>query len=226
MSAGAAGTVVGLALVRPVARALPWRAIAAAGCLGLMLAGVARLMGDRTTEWQAVNVLRACALAFAMGLAFLLDDPARHTTAAVPNRRAVRHLLRAALVAPVAALWWTAALLLVPSDVRPPAAGITLEASAACALALAGAALAVRRGDSTRPGRSVAGALLTSAVLAVLLWPDRWELFVAPGQPAWAAAHDRWAVLLGAALAVWAACGAEPLRRRPRGRTPRLRRPG
>ncbi|MFE9924419.1 ABC transporter [Streptomyces sp. NPDC005774] len=202
------------ALLRPVVRTLPWRAIGVAGGLGLLFAAAPRLMGDDATGRLALNALRMSAVAFALGAAFLLDDPARHTTAAVPTRRAVRHTLRLALVVPVAALWWTGTLLLVPAGVRPPVGGITLEAAATLALALAGAAFAVRRSDSTRPGQAVAGALFTTAVLASVLWPERWALFVAPDDEKWAAAHDRWTVLLCAALAVWAACGAEPVRRR------------
>ncbi|WP_243762332.1 ABC transporter [Streptomyces sp. Tu 3180] len=212
-SAEVSGRPVGLALVRPVARAVPWRAVGTAGALGLLLAAVPRLTGDQATGWLALNALRSSALAFALGLAFLLDDPARHTTAAVPTRRPVRHALRLALVAPVAALWWTAALHLVPRAVRPPEAGVTVEAAAVLALALAGAALAVRVGGGTGPGRAVAGGLLASAVLAPLLWPGRWALFVTPDDERWAAAHDRWTVLLCAALVVAAVCAAEPLRR-------------
>ncbi|MFE9773833.1 ABC transporter [Streptomyces sp. NPDC005931] len=201
-----------------MARTVPWRSVGAAGGVGLLLAGVPRLMGDDgANDWLVVTVLRAAAVAFALGLAFLLDDPARHTTAAVPTRWAVRHTLRVALVAPVAALWWTVAVLLVPEPVRPPVDDVTLEAAATFVLALAGAAFAVRRGG-TLPGRVVAGALLVSAVLAPLLLPGRWELFTTPGEEGWAAAHDRWALLLGAAVAVGAACAAEPVRRRPWGR--------
>lgn len=202
------------ALVRPVMRTMPWRAIGVAGGLGLLFAAAPRLLGEDATGRLALNALRMSALAFALGAAFLLDDPARHTTAAVPTRRVVRHTLRLAPVVPVAALGWTVALLLVPAGVRPPVGGVTLEAAAALALALAGAAFAVRRSDSTRPGQAVAGALFTTAVPASLLWPERWALFVAPDDERWAAAHDRWTVLLCAALAVWAVCGAEPVRRR------------
>jgi hypothetical protein len=110
-------------------------------------------------------------------------------------------------------VWWTAALLLVPGPVRPPAAGITLEAATALALALAGAALTNHRGDSARPGQAVAAFLLVGSVLGPLLVPGRWALFVTPGDPRWAAAHDRWTVLLCAAVVVGAVCATEPRRR-------------
>ncbi|MFI8203629.1 ABC transporter [Streptomyces sp. NPDC085937] len=202
-----------LQLLRPVARAVPWRAVAAASGLGLLAAALPRLSGGEVTPWATVTALRAAALSFALGAAFLLDDPARHTTAAVPVRRALRQALRYALLVPFAALWWTAALLLVPEEARPPAGDVTLEAASALVLALAGAAFAARRG-SARPGQGVAALLLLSAVLAPLLSPAGWGMFTEPADPRWAAAHDRWAVLLCALLLALAVSCAEPVRRR------------
>ncbi|WP_399886400.1 ABC transporter [Streptomyces sp. BBFR51] len=200
-------------LIGPLWRTLPWRALAAAGTLGLLIAGTPVLTGAEPAPWQTLLLLRGVALIGALGLAFLLDDPARHLTAAVPTHRPVRQALRVALVAPLAALWWTAALLLVPSASRPPAGDVTLEAAAVGVLALAGAALVVRLTEEARPGPFVAAFLLLAAVLAPLLAPGDWALFGQPDDPRWPAAHDRWAVLLVAATAVGALCGPEPLGR-------------
>ncbi|MFD6904797.1 ABC transporter [Streptomyces sp. NPDC060077] len=205
-------------LLWPVVRTMPWRMIAAAAVLGLLLAAYPGLTDDEPNGWSALIALRAAAVAFALGAAFLLDDPARHTTAAVPTRRALRHGLRLALLAPVAALWWTASLLAVPEPVRPPVGDITVEAATILALALTGAALAVQRGDGARPGQAVAGFLLGSAILAPLLCPDGWALFVDQGDPRWAAAHDRWTVLLCAVLLTGAVAVTEPVRRSVRRR--------
>ncbi|NUR39627.1 MAG: ABC transporter [Streptomyces sp.] len=204
---------VTLALVAPVLRTLPWRALGAAGALGLLIASMARLTDD-ADELLALNLLRAAALAFALGLAFVLDDPARHTTAPVPTRRPVRHTLRLALVGPFTAAWWTTAVLLVPAGIRPPVGDVTLEAGAAFTLALAASAAAIRFTQAAEPGQAVAGAMLTTAVLGLLLWPGRWPLFVATEDPRWGAAHDRWAMVLAAVVVVWGACGPEPLKRR------------
>ena len=201
------------ALLVPVLRTLPWRALGAAGAVGLLIVSMARLT-DEADEMLALNLLRAAALAFALGLAFVLDDPARHTTAAVPTRRPARHALRVALVAPVTAAWWTAALLIVPDGIRPPVGDVTLEAGAAFMLALAASAAAIRLTQAAEPGQAVAGAVLTTAVLGLLLWPGRWELFVGTQDPKWAAAHDRWGMVLVGAVVVWGVCGPEPLRRR------------
>ncbi|WP_256984368.1 ABC transporter [Streptomyces sp. XY006] len=198
-------------LLVPVHRTLPWGAVGAAGGAGLLLAALTRT--GETGERLSLPLLRAAVLAFALGLVFLLDDPARHTTATVPTPRPVRVALRTALVVPAAAAWWTVALLLVPPDVRPPVGDLTLEAGAAFVLAVTAAAAVVRFTEVTRPGLPVAGGLLTTAVLALLLWPERWALFVAVEDKRWAAAHDRWAVLLAAAALAGMLCTREPLRR-------------
>ncbi|WP_336298809.1 ABC transporter [Streptomyces cinnabarinus] len=200
-------------LIRPVWRTLPWPALGTGAAVGLLVAWMSRLYAENFDPWLALNTLRTAALAFALGLAFVLDDPARHTTAAVPVPRFVRQGLRLALVAPVAVLWWTAAVLLVPAELRPPVGATTLEAGAACALALAGAAAWIRRSQEPEPGVSVAAAVLTAAVLAGLLLPDDWKLFVAADDPAWDAAHGRWGVLLGAAVVGWTIWAREPVRR-------------
>ncbi|MEV2216370.1 ABC transporter [Streptomyces sp. NPDC050997] len=201
-------------LLAPLARTMPWRTLGAAGALGLLAAAMPRLLGDEPSDWLALNLLRAAALALAAGLAFVLDDPARHTTAPVPVRRPVRQLLRAALAVPFTALFWTAAVLLVPAAVRPPVGAVTLEAATTFALALALSAVAIRFREEPRPGAGVTAVLLTGAVLSALLPPDRWALMVTVKDERWAAAHERWGVLLAAALAVWAMCGMEPVRRR------------
>lgn len=205
--------VVGWALLVPVLRSLPWRALGAAGGVGLLLAGAARWLIDGD-EWLALNLLRATALAFALGLAFLLDDPARQTTAPVPTTRPVRQALRVVLVAPFLALGWTVAVLLVPGEIRPPVGDVTLEAAGTFVLALAAAAVAVRFTEASEPGQGVAAAVLTLAVVMPLALPGRWAMFVAVRDERWAASHERWVWVLVAAAVVWVACGPERLRRR------------
>ncbi|MGC0339700.1 ABC transporter [Streptomyces sp. SLBN-8D4] len=200
------------ALVAAVARTVPWRAVGAGAVVGLLIVGLPRLLSATPDAWLGLTLLRAAALVFALGLAFLLDDPARGLTTPVPTRRWVRSGLRVALVAPVAALWWTAALALVPAPARPPVGAVTLEAAATAVLAVAAAAVAVRFTDEPEPGPSVAAGFLTLGLLAPLLLPTRWDLFVAVGDPNWQAAHMRWAVLLAAAVLSAAACTVEPVR--------------
>ncbi|MFH8467319.1 ABC transporter [Streptomyces sp. NPDC017991] len=204
------------ALLPPVWRALPRRALAAATAVGLLLAGIPRLQSGLPDPLVGLYALRAAALAFALGLAFLLDDPARHITSAVPARRPVRVALRVALVAPWAVLCWTTALLLVPEESRPPAGALTLEAAATAVLALAAATLVIRRTQATEPGAAISMWLLVTGVTAALLLPPDWTLFVAPDDPRWQSTHDRWALLLTAAAVVGARACAEPVRAGPR----------
>lgn len=202
-----------LALVPPVWRTLPRTALAVCGGFGLLLAGIPRLQSGPPDPWLCVNLLRGAALMLGVGLAFLLDDPARHTTATVPVRRPLRSALRMALVAPGAALWWTLALLLVPGRARPPAGALTLEAAAIAVTALAVASAAVRFTERTEPGTAVAaGLLVTAMTVPTVLLPERWALLVAVHDPHWAAAHERWAVVLTAAVVLCALCCPEPVR--------------
>ncbi|MEU8793286.1 ABC transporter [Streptomyces sp. NPDC048643] len=205
---------VAAVLVRPVWRTLPRTALATGAGLGLLLAGTPRTLSGEVDPWLCLNVLRAAALAFGLGLAFLLDDPARHTTAAVPTRRPVRIGVRLGLVAPLSAAWWTAVLLLIPDEGRPPVGAVTLEAAALAALALAAATMAVRHAEATEPGIAVSAGLVGTVFTAALLLPERWELFVATHDPHWDDAHRRWAGVLVVAVLAGACSLAEPLRRR------------
>ncbi|MFJ9245509.1 ABC transporter [Streptomyces sp. NPDC101776] len=200
-------------LVRPVARALPWRAVGGGAAAGLLLAALPRLTSSDPDPWMTLLLLRGAALAFALGLTFLLDDPARHVTATVPTRRMVRTALRTALVAPPAALWWTAAVLLIPAEVRPPVGDITLEAAAATVVALAASALATRLTPEPEPGQRVAIALLATSMAATLFIPQSWGLLTTPKDKNWAPGHDRWTLILLSATLLWAVCGPEPLKR-------------
>ncbi|WP_234021899.1 ABC transporter [Streptomyces sp. Amel2xE9] len=214
------GTALSWALVRVVWRVLPWRVLGAAGVLGAAMAAGTRLTGREPDAMTGLLVLRLAALVGGLALAFLFDDPARRTTEAVPVRRPVWAGLRLTLVAPLAAVWWTAVLFLVPAAARPPAGAVTLEAAAIGVTAVALAAASVRLRSEPDPGAGAALTLLALAV-AVLLLPSRWNLLVPPGDPNWAEAHRWWAGLLVAAALLCAAGLPEPLHRlryTPRGR--------
>ncbi|MFF9280051.1 ABC transporter [Streptomyces griseosporeus] len=200
------------ALIRPTVRALPRGPLLAGAVTGLLVAALPRLLPGLGTPETGAVLLRVSALAMALGLAFLLDDPSRPTTETTPAGRPLKVGLRAALLAPLAALAWSGALLLLPRDARPPLAGLTLEAVTLAATALALAAATVRTSAEPEPGRAAAVGLLALVVAGTLL-PDRWGLFVAPGSPQWAAAHGRWAAVLAAAVIVWTVSVPEPLRR-------------
>ncbi|MEU2285885.1 ABC transporter [Streptomyces sp. NPDC013178] len=200
-------------LVPPVWQSLPWRALAVAGGLGLLLAAAARLPEQGPGQGPGLFLLRLAALTGALGLAFLLDDPARNTTETTPLGRPLRAGLRVLLVAPLAVLWWTTALLLIPGPTRPPLGPATLEAAAIAAAALALATAAVRFTDAAEVGKGTAIWLGVTAA-AVTLVPERWGLSAVPGEPWWEATQVRWAVVLGVTSAATALYTPEPLRRR------------
>ncbi|MCK1823257.1 ABC transporter [Streptomyces sp. XM83C] len=200
------------ALIRPTVRALPRGPLATGAVVCLLAASLPRLLPDLRTLEAATLLLRAGAVALALGLAFLLDDPSRPTTQTTPAGRPLRLWLRAALVVPAAGLAWSGALLLIPAEARPPLAGLTLEAAALAVTALALAATSLRTTGRSEPGRGAAAALVT-LVAGALLLPRGWVLFTAPDSPLWAEAHTRWSAVLAASLTVWAAGLPEPLRR-------------
>ncbi|MFF5305028.1 ABC transporter [Streptomyces sp. NPDC013161] len=209
-------------LIRPVLRALPVRALGATAAVALLIAALPRLLSDEPDPWSALVALRAAALTFALGLAFVLDDPTRDLTSSVPTRRILRTTLRVALVAPFAVAWWTAAVLLIPSKIRPPVGDMTLEAAAAAVLSLAAAATALRFTTEPEPGQRVAAGFLVVALVSPLALPNDWGMYVSPPEKQWGVGHDHWAMLLVGAAAVWAACGPEPVRRRLLGRRTRV----
>ncbi|MEU1517894.1 ABC transporter [Streptomyces sp. NPDC005811] len=197
-------------LLVPVWRTLPRRALTIAGAVGLLFAASTRLPDHAPGTEQGLFVLRLTALSGALGLAFLLDDPARNTSATTPVARPLRTVLRLAMVLPLTALWWTAALLLVPSPTRPPLLPVTLQAAATTAAALALATLAVRFSDSPEVGRRTATYLLTASAVA-LLTPNRWGLLATPSDPWWEPTQLRWAAVLGVTLTICALWTREPL---------------
>ncbi|MET9134635.1 ABC transporter [Streptomyces antibioticus] len=216
---GVESKLVGVALLRPllpaVWRTVPWRVLAAAGAAGLLLAGSTRIPDGEPGAGIGLFVLRVTALVGAFGLVFVLDDPARNTSTGTPVGRAVRTVLRLAFVAPLAALWWTAVLLLLPAATRPPTAPVTLQAAGTAVAALALATVAVRFTDRAEVGRTTA-TRLTAVALLVTVVPDRWGLLAGPDGLWWQAVQIRWAVVLCAALAACALWTPEPLvRRRP-----------
>ncbi|MFD9395242.1 ABC transporter [Streptomyces sp. NPDC060000] len=201
------------ALVPPVWRSLPWRALTAAGGLGLLLASTTRLPDEAPDAELGLLVLRLTALTGALGLAFLLDDPARNTTATTPVGRPRRTVLRLAVAAPMTALWWAAALLLTPGPTRPALGPATLEAAGMACAALALATIAVRFTRTAEVGRTTAIRLGAAAAVAVLV-PNRWGLLGTSQDPYWQATQVRWAVVLGATVALSVLWTPEPLRGR------------
>lgn len=193
----------------PVVHAVPWGAIAGATAIGLLLLVA---LGD---EGRTVDVLRWGALALAMGLAGVVDDPAAELRAAlpVPDRRI--RLRAVGLAAPALVLAWTVLARVGTSTLL---LGEGADAAAAClalvrgplaleGLALAAVLLGVAAGARRRSGTGgavAAGATGILLYIGLLLLPDRLAISVGPLDAVWRATHLRWAALLvgGALLAI------------------------
>ncbi|TWD80810.1 hypothetical protein FB561_1903 [Kribbella amoyensis] len=193
-------------LVRPTARAVRWPPLVAGALLGLIAVALpAALVELRPEGWS--TVLRLAALAGATGAAFILDDPSYPSTSVVPTPSLLRRTVAVALLLPLAALWWVAALLTLPDDAATglPLAGLTIEAAALFAIAIAVAA--GRKGDG---GLAGAVATLVTGLLARL---PQLDLVLPPGDPQWNRAHLIWAVLAAAACSAFVAGPIVPARR-------------
>lgn len=196
-------------LLRPLLGAVRWQpSVGTAGLAGLLLLWTAEDLDDGGT---AVLVLRGVAALLALGAAFLLDDAAADTIAASPTslawRRSSRLLVAAALVG---IPWATAVLTVAGRGADLPVGDLSLEFAALLALALAAAAGLARWADAREPGL-LAVPFIAGLLLATFRLPERWALIVPPG-PAWEAAHERWLLLLAAALLVQLACNRDPAR--------------
>jgi hypothetical protein len=195
-------------LVRPTARAITWVPLAVGAALGLVIVLVPAALTAKLTAAQLADLVRIAATCVALGAAFLLDDPASRSTPTVPTSRLARNLVRVFVAVPVMALWWAATGLAATAGsaaVHLPAAALSLEAATLVAAALALAAVAQRHTTDGNTGVIAAPAVL---VLAAVLWflPHRMALVVAPADPHWTAAHQRWATVLAAACVafLWA----------------------
>lgn len=208
-----------VALLAPTARTVPWAPLAAGAALGLTMVALPAVFSQEPGLALVVTLLRVSALSGALGAAFLLDDPARHTTAAVPVPRLLRQVLRVGLVLPAAALWWVAVLGVARATLPPgrreglPLGALTVEAAALLAFALALGAGAVRWGSGLPPSALAAPGVL-ALVVAVAVLPERFALLVQVGHSRWAEAHQWWAGLLAAAALAHLALGLQPTGRR------------
>jgi hypothetical protein len=203
-------------LLVPTARAIGWGPPLAAFTVSLGLLALAVRPGLALPAGQLMLWLRIAMIVAALGWAFLLDDPSEPTTEGVAGSLLLRRALRMALLLPATAAWWVAVVWRVRA-VHPgmplPVAALTLEAAALLAVTVALAAAGSRLAPERRGGVVAAPALLALASAAGLL-PARVALYVQPEGGAWDAAHRRWALLLGLALAVFAISSRDPAHRR------------
>jgi fluoroquinolone transport system permease protein len=204
------------ALLAPTARAVGWAVPLAAFTLSLGLLTLAVRPGLALPAGRLVLWLRITMAVGALGHAFLLDDPSEPTTEGVAGSLLLRRTLRVALLLPATAAWWVGVVWRVRAvhpELPLPVAALTLEAAALLAVTVALAAAGSRLAPERRGGVVAAPALLVLASAAFLL-PAQVALYAQPGSDTWDAAHRRWALLLGLALAAFAVASRDPAHRR------------
>jgi hypothetical protein len=161
------------------------------------------------------NLLRGSAVCGGLGLAFLFDDPAARSIETVPITRVLRHAVRVGIVVPAVGTWWAALLLIAKAGAEDglgpaiPLRGVTLEAAAIFAIAFGLAAVGARGApDGIASTLAAPGLLILAAAMTLL--PRRTGLFVGAHDAAWASAHQRWALVLAAALVGMLLASREP----------------
>lgn len=212
-----------LALAAPVARTMPWGPLLAGCGAGICVAqAMALFRGPLQSPPGVVLGLRGSFVPVMTGLAFLLHDPHRQLTAALPVRAWLAPAVRVVLALPVlgatAGAEFALAARALAADARGPDARpavlpwtpLAAELAAWCLLALAAAALTARtRWHDVGGVMAALGALATLAVLALAplhLLPTAFTDMTAAERQAWTQAWRLWLVvaLLAAALAAWA----------------------
>lgn len=206
---------------RPVVRSVRWCPLLGAGLVGV---AVVWIMGpDRPDPSTSLASLRLAGFLLSAGAAFALDDRAADTIAPSPTPLLARRAVRLAAVVGAAGALWAAvaatALASAPAGQDPlPAAGATLEAATLLAFTLAAAVVAGRWAPQGLGGVAGGPALtltVLSAYLAQMRWPRHLTLFpFGPDDPAWAASHQRWSMVLAVAMAILAVESLDPARRR------------
>ncbi|MFV5992607.1 ABC transporter [Streptomyces sp. NPDC056231] len=201
----AAPVAVLRALLRPDLRAARTRPLLAAGTAGLAVTAGPAAFHTHIEPAAAALLLRFATVLGALGLAFLLDDPAARTTEVLPVTKALRKGLRMALGLMAFGVFWGAsaglARLGVAARVREafPLGALATEGAALAALTLALALLGLRL-SASGSGSPLAAPALVLLLATVLLLPDRFALFPAPGAPNAGVAALRWGALLVLAL--------------------------
>lgn len=212
---------VAIQSVRPVARSMRWSPLVAVTAAALALVWLLRPEGADSAG--SIGSLRLGAYLLAAGAALALDDAAAPTTASSPTPLAPRRALRLVIgLVPVALAWCllVAAAWAVSGAAWStlPVVALTIEAMGMVAFTVATAAIAAGRAGGV--GGSAGPPALTLLVLALLMiqlrWPRQLTMFpMAPADPAWTLAHQRWGALALVAGAAVVGASIDPARRRP-----------
>lgn len=199
-------------LGRPYVGALRWQPSVGAAALAAML--LAWQFDDLGEPGSGILVLRGVAALLALGAVFLLDDAAAGVLASSPTSLAWRRSSRLVAGALLVGVPWAGALVVASGQTAVlPLRALSLEFAALLVVALGVAAALARWADADEPGL-LAAPVVVGVILGLLRLPERWALVVGPG-PAWDPAHQRWALLLGAAAIIALHCTRDPASAHP-----------
>ena len=211
---------VAAALIGHTTRATRWAPLLAATTVGLAIVAVPALLAGKLSATVLVTLLRLAAVCGAVGVAFLLDDPAAAVTATVPTPRLLRHTIRAAIVAPGLTSAWALAQAFAAGALKDhrttlPLTALTVETATLCTVAVALAAARLHRSAGEgAAGPFAAGLLLLVTAVAALL-PGQISIFPQPSNPRWGQIHYWWSGILIVAIAAYASAAVEHLPRSP-----------
>ncbi|WP_018500319.1 hypothetical protein [Parafrankia discariae] len=203
---------VAWALLGPTLRVLPWVPLIACMAVGLALVGAPAAASVELAATDTLMLVRLAAVTGAIGVAFVLTDPAHRTVAALPTPRLLRHAVRVAVPLPGLAAWWCAVLAIATAHSPEPARAVvrpgalTLELGALVAVAAAAGALGVRLEADGNPGVIAAPSVLV-LVAAARVTPGTAALFVSPADPRWHDGHVIWTVVLVAGAVLFLTLG-------------------
>ena len=176
-------------------RAVPWEPVVAT-------ATIAGALG-RVASHADVTTLAAL---LALGVGFVLDDPAAATLACSPSTLWWRRRMRLVLMLPLVAFLWATVVAVAELPTATDHGPAALESATMVAVVLAASAAAARwNGDGM--GGAAAGPVLLGLVFVARVLPGRWAFF--PVQ-----VHERrWLVALVVACGVLLLASRDPARR-------------
>jgi fluoroquinolone transport system permease protein len=193
-------------LIRTLVRTIKWSGLA----IGSLLAGLI-VWHERSDPFGSPQdmmlALRLGAMAVAVGMTFVLDDPSEDTTSPAPISILVRRTVRVALTLPVALVVWL--LLLGYANGAPymeqtiPTWPALLEVIAFCGAALGGSALGIRFLSDRLGAPAGIGTMLAAASLVSLFPWGRQPMGLFPGTEPYAREIEWWWAIAVAGAFVW-----------------------
>ncbi|CAN5551650.1 hypothetical protein BH24ACT5_BH24ACT5_25160 [soil metagenome] len=193
-----------IALAQSSTRVVKWQPTAQV----MLFATLFVILGSRAGVLQRLSI---AGVAVAAASAFVLDDSAAITLAAVPTSLPVRRFWRVAATVVTITLWWAAAIAVATHQVGYfPLRGRALELIVFVTIALAVSAIASMVGDRIEGG--IAGAIIVGVCYALTLLPP-WRWLPFPAHPDAAGAHTRLLMILAGALTLLAWASRDPARR-------------